>query len=863
MLLPLVLLSCSSEKKASETRNLHVASPDWREQVIYFAMIDRFNDGDTSNNDVGKYYDPQDARKYSGGDIKGLIEQLDYIKGLGATALWITPPVANQWWNPVQNFSGYHGYWARDHKQVDEHYGTLEDYKNLSHELHQRGMYLIQDIVPNHVGDFFYYDGDYNPADTAENFTVIANNVPVNAPVQEPFNLNDRRNPAHFDASIYHWTPSISDSNDQNQEFNYQLANLDDLNTENPVVIEALKDSFSYWITEVGVDGFRVDTVKYIDHPFWNEFFHGDNGIEAAARTVNRNDFLYFGEVFENGAPFDDSAEIEIASYEGTATKPELKSMIGFPLYTELSRVLTGGAAPAQLRYRLEKHMSSYKNPYIVPNFIDNHDVARFISGGSLASAKQALTTIFTVPGIPVVWQGTEQAHLDTRRAMFAGGIGTTTDQFITDSEMYTFISALARQRAAEPLLTQGDLTVLTAGSVIPGALAWRRSLADSHVFVLMNTSDQASLMIIEDTGLSGDRVIFETLMAENHEGEVSLDENGALVVELKARAILLIKPTDRSATATALRPAVTVATDLTGVMVDADTTLTGTVTPADAELTLVIDGQLGDSAIDIEPNASGAWTVALPSSIISLTQANHEYTIYSAQTRSFTAPVTFTTAGIVFDGTPLETSDPMGDDNGAAASYTYPMDDTFGRQQDILNMSASYKDHGLRLVFTMREHSKIWSPPNGYDHVSFHIFFDVPDAMLVGATVMPEQQSSTPAGFNWDYALRAYGWDNDVFGSAQATAEMFGEPIAAAPNVSSDAGMKTVTFEFDGSKLNLTSWEGVKIYATTWDIDGLEDELRPLNPAGAQWEFGGGAIDDPKIMDAIGPVTIPAAPAN
>jgi hypothetical protein len=155
---------------------LHMPSPDWRDQIIYFVMTDRFADGDPSNNDQGfDEYDPNDPRKYSGGDFAGLIEQLDYIQDLGATALWITPPVANQWWNPQVEFGGYHGYWTVDFGAVDAHLGSLEDYQALSRALHGRGMYLIQDVVANHVGDFFSYTDDagiaqYNPLDHSENY---------------------------------------------------------------------------------------------------------------------------------------------------------------------------------------------------------------------------------------------------------------------------------------------------------------------------------------------------------------------------------------------------------------------------------------------------------------------------------------------------------------------------------------------------------------------------------------------------------------------------------------------------------------------------------------------------------------------
>src|SRR6185436_5867072 len=118
-------------------------SPDWRDQIVYFAMIDRFDDGDPSNDDQGaNEYDPTTNAKYSGGDLAGVARRLDYIQGLGATTVWLTPPVANQWLNPRGRFGGYHGYWATDFMALDRHVGTLAEYQGLAQALHGRGMYL-------------------------------------------------------------------------------------------------------------------------------------------------------------------------------------------------------------------------------------------------------------------------------------------------------------------------------------------------------------------------------------------------------------------------------------------------------------------------------------------------------------------------------------------------------------------------------------------------------------------------------------------------------------------------------------------------------------------------------------------------
>ncbi|MCB1571920.1 MAG: hypothetical protein KDI72_13010, partial [Xanthomonadales bacterium] len=193
-------------------------SPDWRDQIMYLAMIDRFDDGDPSNNDQGaNEYDPADGRRYSGGDLAGLLRRVDYLRALGITALWVTPPVANQWWDARHRYGGYHGYWAEDFMRIDAHFGDLADYRALARCLHANDMRLVQDIVVNHVGNFFRYDGAIDADDPSRNFHINENARPHSAPTRYPFSLNDARRRRDRKAAIYHWTPDIVDFGDTQQ----------------------------------------------------------------------------------------------------------------------------------------------------------------------------------------------------------------------------------------------------------------------------------------------------------------------------------------------------------------------------------------------------------------------------------------------------------------------------------------------------------------------------------------------------------------------------------------------------------------------------------------------------------------------
>ncbi len=854
---------------------LHVASPAWEEQVIYFVMTDRFANGDPSNDNQGKgEFDPTNGDKYSGGDLQGLIDHLDYIQGLGATAVWITPPVANMWWDPLQQSGGYHGYWARHLKKVDEHQGTLETYQKLSDALHQRGMYLIQDVVPNHLGNFFQYSS-YDPTDVSKGLVKNTAAQPTSKPEQAPFDHDDPSDSTQRAAAIYHWTPAINDYSNPDQEVNYQISDLDDLNTENPVVRTALRDSYGYWVKTVGVDAFRVDTAKFVPHDFWNDFFHSTAtdapGINEVAKATGRTSFLSFGEVFEIPDPGTDTLEKKVASYLGTTAKPELSSVLAFPLYGEIERLFATSQPTALMTYRLGKMMDPtlYPNPFVLPTFIDNHDVRRFLSISSPTGEDllQALTFLFTVPGIPVVYAGTEQGFTETRKAMFNGGFHATADAFNANGAIYQRLKTFAALRKANSALTHGAVDVVADMVAGPGVFAYRRTLAGQTVLVVFNTSKTPALVAQLDTKLPAGTVL-EVLHDEKGPDAPVVGVGGKLTTVLPGKAVIVARATAQVVAPSNPPATITITTPIAGRTFTADVTLTGTVSPASTTLQLVLDGAL-NRATPITVGTDGSWSTVLPVSTFATGTFQHDLAIWAPTAKVATPSLRFTT-DVVFSGQTYNTPDPAGDDHGPSGTYTYPTDGTFGRQMDITNVKLEVGATTLNVNVTMADYSSVWNPKNGFDHVYFNLYFSLP-GQTSPATVMPKLSASVPAGFAWSYVQFSGGFDNVMYTSNGATADAYGT-TATAPSIKVDAGHKTITFTYDRNTFGLSTWSGVKLYLATWDFDGIGASFRPLAKTAGSFRMGGGGppyvpdstdpnveySSDPKIMDDVPPISIP-----
>lgn len=337
-------------------------------EIIYFLLIDRFCDGDSSNNRGynPSSYEPYDGsnpialKSYQGGDLRGVIQKLGYLQNLGVTALWLSPFLDNSNTDYV-GWQPYHGYHPIDFYRVDEHFGTLYDLQELVRQAHSRGIKVIFDMPFNQ---------------TAAEHPWLADSTK-----KSWFHFDENGNPNE-----------ITDWFDQNQIEIGELHGLPDLAQENPAVYDYLLLVSKYWIDQTGCDGFRLDAVKHIPIDFWRKF-------NQDIKNFAGSDFMLIGEVFwgetERILPYKDL---------------DFTQLFDIPGYYVIRNVFAQGASARYLSDYAHSSASLWRE--ITPvTLIDNHDVARFnygISKNSWEKQRLALSYLLTMPGIPMLYYGAE-----------------------------------------------------------------------------------------------------------------------------------------------------------------------------------------------------------------------------------------------------------------------------------------------------------------------------------------------------------------------------------------------------------------------------------------------------------------------
>lgn len=500
---------------------------DWRDEVVYQVLVDRFADGDVNNDYMVR---PGALARYQGGDWKGLQDHLDYIKELGVTTLWISPVIKNV--ETDADVDAYHGYWAQDLTQTNPHFGDMAQLRAFVRAAHQVGLKVVLDIVTNHMGQVFFYDMNLNgKAD------IYIGGTGGTSPVTRVSEFDPDWDPTGVQAStslglagrapvVFIQDPTINRVPPQpgilgtarayhgfGRILNYDVpaqtmlgdfpGGLKDVATELPEVRATMVDAYTRWAEQVDLDGFRIDTVKHVEHEFWQTFAPA---VRQRLAAQGKNKFLMFGEAFDGNDEL-----------LGSFTKNnELDSVFYFSQHYQVFRDVFHNAKDAKKQRgtdQIERLWTSrYKNwgaepmpdgvgiaPRKMPiNFMDNHDVARFLfdAKGDVEALRNALTLLSTEEGIPCIYYGTEQD--------FAGGNDPANREvlwntgFATSGDTFRHISKLMRLRKAYPALRRGDTKVIWSSPDVAteedaGIFAYERAGGDAgagaYALVVLNTN--------------------------------------------------------------------------------------------------------------------------------------------------------------------------------------------------------------------------------------------------------------------------------------------------------------------------------------------------------------------------------------
>lgn len=487
---------------------------DWRDQVMYFLLIDRFDNNAPglaafTPEHAGSGRDINRRNVFQGGNLKGITRRLDYIKGLGCTAVWISPILKNRQDQP----GSYHGYGIQDFLQVDPRFGTLADLRELTKQAHARSMYVILDVVINHSGDVWAYPGDF------AYYYFEGQTFPFGAWREADPAAGLQNDDAVWPRELQ--TPDafkrrgeIRDWMDAAQARDGDFLSLKELDVTKVHVLDTLIKVYKYWIAAADLDGFRIDTVKHLENSATAIFC---NAIREYAQRIGKQNFFLFGEIVAD----DDT----IGQYLGRNARidgsnerfPALDAALDFPLYFSLEEVIKGFTNPAVLRARYDALRDRYADHgaagrYFV-TFVDNHDqmarpYRRFNHANPHpAQAALAITYLLTSLGVPCVYYGTEQGFDGggaddsyVRECMFGGSWGSFDSSgrhfFNPQHALYHAIHAVAQVRAAHSALRYGrqyfreiSSSGIGFGYPIDGncTLAYSRILDSEEILVALN----------------------------------------------------------------------------------------------------------------------------------------------------------------------------------------------------------------------------------------------------------------------------------------------------------------------------------------------------------------------------------------
>ncbi len=484
------LAACSNDADPGATNDFHGTLEPFASEAVYFVLTDRFVNGDPANDHRDQGGDrhtfdiplePCDGVAgnigYLGGDFRGLLDNAGYIRDLGFTAVWLTPIIDN----PDEAFTGgdeinctsflsdrgktgYHGYWGVNFFELDEHLPSADlDFRGLTSGLRGHGLKTVLDIVGNHGSPAYTMTVDQPKFGKihGRDGTLLADHQ--NLP---PEKLDPVNNPLH---RFYNTKRD--------------LAQLSDLDADNPEVVDYLVDSWLYWIGQ-GVDALRIDTIRHQPLSFWKE---------ASDRIRAEHPGMYmFGEAF------DDKAE-NIAPF----TLPENGgiSVLDFPMKTAMVEVFGSKQSGFErLADALYLEDSPYANVYDLATFYDNHDMPRI--DASDAGFIDAHNWLFTVRGIPVVYYGSETGFMrghgehGGNRAYF----GQERIDAASQSPIFGPLQRIATLRRESVALQRGlQVNLKLEGDQAAFYRVYQHDGVAQTVLVLLNKGDAATRVVVDE----------------------------------------------------------------------------------------------------------------------------------------------------------------------------------------------------------------------------------------------------------------------------------------------------------------------------------------------------------------------------
>jgi alpha-amylase len=444
----------------------------WQDETVYSIMIDRFYDGDTKN-DIDT--NSKDPNVFNGGDFQGIIDKLDYIHDMGFTAIRLTPIFAN-------SKNGYHGYWVKDFYKTDEHFGSIETFQKLVSEAHKRNMKVVIDFVANNVATDHPWVNDSGKQDW------------------------------------FHKRLDIHDWNNQQEVENGWVDGLPDLNQDNPEVKKYLIDAADWWIRKTNIDGYSLPEVNNVPVSFWRDF--------SKAVKQEKKDFFLLGIPADKTSP-------NMKIYENAG----IDSMLNDQHSNHLRNFFaTTDQSFGSLNSDIKKMNEQFKQPFLMANFFDNENTPRFTK--DIVDKRQfpgarwqtALVYLYTTPGIPVVFYGSEIA-------LNGGEIPDNRGQmsFRANKDLIDFITSLAKLRNQLPSLTRGSMEMLFEKN---GMVVYKRIYkGETSIIAINNTSKSQNVTLTENQIVGGKELrgllTGDLVRSKDHKYDLIIDRDKAEIYVL------------------------------------------------------------------------------------------------------------------------------------------------------------------------------------------------------------------------------------------------------------------------------------------------------------------------------------------